>query len=110
MFGSKDSAVMRMEPHGRVGILSNWLHLCYFGLRLVCVVCIGLGSSVVHSQTIQTFQLEERFGVTHPTQVVDFDVTNTLDWSTSYLVAASGSYTKAEYIATMDEFRRLVAG
>ena len=58
---------------------------------MILLMLVILGSfSPLHAQQseslIQTFALKEAFGVSHPHQIIDFDLANNIDLKSAYML------------------------
>lgn len=60
-----------------------------FVISFLCLVCSMYAATA--DVVLQTFVLQEMFGVRHPDQVIDFDLSTTVDPANSYLLGPGGS-------------------
>ncbi|MHB9130243.1 MAG: chitobiase/beta-hexosaminidase C-terminal domain-containing protein [Armatimonadota bacterium] len=73
----------------RTHTLPLWLP---FLACLLCGVLVMVASTSAHADTLlQTFRLKEAFNVAHPSQVVDFDLNQTITPSNCYLLGPTGT-------------------
>ncbi len=60
-------------------------------LFLSIVISSLENSNARADELIQTFTIEERFGVSHPDQIIDFDFSGQADWANSYMIGPAGN-------------------
>src|SRR5262249_24437175 len=59
-------------------------------LILAVVGQVSLLHAQQHTELIQTFSLKEVFGVSHPKQLIDFDIAQTIDPHSTYMIGPDG--------------------
>jgi len=66
-------------------------------IAFLLALIVSMGTAVA-GELVQTLTLKESFGISHPEQVIDFDLTQQLDAEDCYLLGADGNEVPYQFI------------